>query len=224
MLHQSRISLYYRFCCQLLATMACALMVSDQALALDKPQYDVVHTAGKVEYRRYQPYIVAETTVDENDDYNDAANEGFQRLFNYISGANREQTKIAMTAPVQQVAKEDGRKIAMTAPVQQSATPSGWVVSFMLPHEFTLNDAPIPTDPRVQLRAVPGRLMAVLRYSGRWTERNFEKQRSRLTEQLQNASIKTLSKAESAVYNPPFMPPFLRRNEVMFEVASFPQS
>lgn len=199
------------------------LVVPGIVSAIEQPEFEVLYRNDELEYRRYAGYVVAETEVVAVADYNEAANEGFRRLFDYISGANSGQRKIAMTAPVQQVSTAvEGDKIAMTAPVQQVSTATGWRVAFMLPSLYTLEDAPPPTDSRVYLRQVPARVMAVWRYSGRWTQNNFEKHKALLLEQLQLEGVSPVAPPESAVYNPPFMPPFMRRNEIMVEVDSLP--
>ena len=64
--------------------------------------------------------------------------------------------------------------------------------------------------------------MAVLRYSGRWTERNLVKYEQRLRERLQEHGIEVMGVTESAAYNPPFTPPFMRRNEIMVKVEGYP--
>jgi len=69
---------------------------------------------------------------------------------------------------------------------------------------------------------VPSRLMAVLRYSGRWTEKNFVEKQEELRHAVENASLERIGEFESAAYDPPFMPPFMRRNEVMVEVNTLP--
>jgi len=192
------------------------------AVALEKPEYEVLYQDGKIEYRLYQPYIVAQTNVSVEDEYNGASNEGFRRLFKYITGANNTDIDIAMTAPVQMNMDNAGEKIAMTAPVQQKSNGDFLQVAFMLPSKFNMDTAPAPTDERVFIREIPGRIMAVIRYSGRWTDRNRAKYEKRLRENLQSHGIDTVSGAETAAYNPPFTPPFLRRNEIMLEVREHP--
>ena len=194
------------------------------AVALEKPEYEVLYQDGKIEYRLYQPYIVAQTNVSVEDEYNGASNEGFRRLFKYITGANNTDIDIAMTAPVQMNMDNAGEKIAMTAPVQQKSNGDFLQVAFMLPSEFNMDTAPAPTDKRVFIRKIPGRIMAVIRYSGRWTDRNRAKYEKRLRENLQSHGIDTFSGAETAAYNPPFTPPFLRRNEIMLEVREHPSN
>jgi len=203
-----------------IAIFAALPFLGDFAMALEQPDYSVVYKDADIEYRQYEPYLVAETVIENASQYSDAGNEGFRRLFRYITGSNRTQAKIAMTAPVQQA--PTGEKIAMTAPVQQTNVADGWRVAFMLPTEYTLDTAPVPTDTRVQIRPIRGRLMAVLRYSGRWTERNYATKRSQLAAAIDAESISSVGDFQSALYNPPYTPPFMRRNEVMIEVSGLP--
>jgi hypothetical protein len=197
-----------------------SLVAGSDAMSYEEPGYKVLHAAGDVEYRQYEPHLVAETLVQGAADYDRAGNEGFRRLFKYITGGNTGQAKIAMTAPVSQAAQ--GEKIAMTVPVQQAGSAEGWRVAFMLPREYTLATAPVPTDQRIRVIEVPGRLMAVLRYSGRWTEGNYIANRDNLLRILAAAGVHTLSEPQLARYNAPFSLPFLRRNEVLVEVDKVP--
>jgi hypothetical protein len=189
-------------------------------MSYEEPGYSVITHSGPVEYRRYQAYLVAETLVADRADFDSAGNEGFRRLFKYISGGNTSQSRITMTAPVSQAAQPE--KIAMTVPVQQQGAAAGWRIAFMLPAQYTIETAPKPSDPRVQLTAVPQRLVAVLRYSGRWTESNYRQHRDELLRGLSQAGIKCSGEPWLARYNAPFSLPFLRRNEVLIEVDRVP--
>lgn len=191
-------------------------------MSYEEPDYTVLYKDGSIEYREYSPYLIAETVIENVDDYKDAGNEGFRRLFRYITGNNRSQSEISMTVPVQQAPASV--KIAMTVPVQQSNSNDGWSLAFTLPSDYTLETAPVPDDSRIRIREVPARTVAVLRYSGRWTESNFTKKKSALQEALTSRGIETIGQMQSAVYNAPFMPPFLRRNEVMVEVNRVPEA
>jgi len=202
---------------------SCAILLAGQSImALEKPEYEVVCEDGRIEYRLYAPYVVAETQVTVDRSYNSASNEGFRRLLAYITGSNTVSTDIAMTAPVQMTMAETNEEIAMTAPVQTQEEDGALLIAFMLPSKYSFADAPLPTDSRVSLRTIPSRLMAVIRYSGRWTESNRNRYESQLRDSVDAAGIEILSNAESAAYNPPFTPPFMRRNEIMFEVSSHP--
>ena len=193
------------------------------ALALEKPKYQVLYEDDRIEYRLYEPYIVAETYVELTRSYNNASISGFRRLLGYITGDNVFNQDIDMTAPVQMSTPMLGQEIAMTTPVQTQTLEEKLQIAFMLPSKFSLDNAPTPTDQRVSLRQIPSRLMAVIRYSGRWTERNRNRYETRLRESVEAAGIEILSNSESAAYNPPFTPPFMRRNEIMFEVGSYPR-
>ncbi|MDH4023301.1 MAG: heme-binding protein [Gammaproteobacteria bacterium] len=196
------------------------LLAGEQAMAIEQPRYEVAYRDGDVEYRQYEPYLVAETEVTDADDFDAAGNEGFRRLFRYIAGGNDGGSEIAMTAPVTQDKK--GAKIAMTTPVAQDPSPEGWRIAFMLPSAFTIDTAPRPTDKRVYIRQVPGKLVATLRFSGRWTTRNYERYKAELARSLQAAGVSAVTEPMVARYNPPYTPPFLRRNEISVQVDQLP--
>jgi hypothetical protein len=40
---------------------------------------------------------------------------------------------------------------------------------------MTLETAPVPANPNVRVREMPGRLAAAMRYSGRWTEAGYRR-------------------------------------------------
>jgi len=199
-----------------LATVA-SLLASSSAMAIEEPSFRVLEQDGAFALREYAPYVVAETRVES--DFESAGNAAFQRLFRYISGQNVAQEKIAMTAPVTQSRSETrGEKIAMTAPVTQKAAGNGYRVAFTLPSSYTLETAPIPLDKTIEIRAVPAQLVASWRYSGRWTESNYRESEARLREQIAKRDLETSGEPTLARYNPPFMPSFLRRNEVLIPV------
>ena len=184
-------------------------------MAIEEPDYAILESAKDFELRRYDSYIVAETLVEAA--FDDAGNEGFRRLFAYISGQNRKKAAISMTAPVSQ--KEDYEEIAMTAPVNQQREAGKWRVTFMMPSEYTLETLPEPLDDRVELREVEGKLVAALKYSGTWSKKRFEKKKERLESLIQERGLSPVGEPVFARYNPPFMPWFLRRNEVLIPVA-----
>jgi hypothetical protein len=199
-----------------LATVA-ALLASSSAMAIEQPSFRVLERDGAFELREYAPHVVAETRVEAS--FTDAGNAAFQRLFRYISGDNVAQQKIAMTAPVTQSRSEaGGEKIAMTAPVTQVAADDGYRVAFTLPASYTLETAPTPLDKTIEIRAVPAQLVASWRYSGRWTENNYREHEAELRAAIEARNLEVAGEPILARYNPPFMPSFLRRNEVLVPV------
>jgi hypothetical protein len=163
---------------------------------VEQAKYDVLKKIGKIEIRRYPSLVIARV-----DGYGDS---GFNLLFRFISGNNRQASNIAMTAPVV------SEQIAMTAPVL-SETGS---IAFIMPEGYTLETTPVPIDDRVKILEIPERVVAALRFSGRWSTSLFENKSEELLDELKNAGLKPDGQVFSMRYNGPFTPWFLRRNEV----------
>jgi len=198
------------------------LLLPSLAFGLEEPKYEMIGEYDGIEYREYADYIVVETLVEGDLSRDEASNIGFRRLFRYITGENDGGAEISMTAPVQ-VAEPQGAEIAMTAPVQSVNTEQGWTISFVVPGKYTWDTVPQPTNPDVYLRqAAPGKITAVIRFSGRWTEKNALKARNELYEKLEEANVSPISKPIIAAYNSPFSIPWFRRNEILVEVDTAP--
>jgi hypothetical protein len=163
-------------------------------------KYEVVRKLAKAEIRRYPPIVIARVEgYGEN---------GFDILFRFISGENRQKTRVKMTAPVV------SQRIEMTAPVFSDRGS----LAFVMPSEYRLETTPEPTDDRVKVIEVLERLVAALRFSGRWTSSFFEKKTKELLEELSKSEIRTVGSVFNMLYNAPFTPSFMRRNEVAIEV------
>jgi len=188
--------------------------------SVEQPDYSVVTAAGSFELRQYEPKVVAETVVDA--DFRDAGRIAFKRLFGYISGDNRANIEISMTAPVlaEHPAQTGATKIAMTAPVTREPSVNGWRFAFVLPAEYEIGNAPLPNDDRIQLKRIPAKKVAVLRYSGLWRKSDFAENRMRLAEWIERSGLEAESPARVASYDPPWTLPSLRRNEVMIDIKS----
>jgi effector-binding domain-containing protein len=189
-------------------------IVSRSAMATEEAKYQVVSKTGNFEIRDYAPQVVAETVV--NGTREEAGNKAFNRLFGYISGKNQSSGKIAMTAPVSQIPASE--KISMTAPVGQQQVEGGWVVSFTMPASYTLETLPAPTDSTVKLRLIPACRMAVVRYSGRWSQEHYSRYEAELKKWVSENGLKILGEPVWARYNAPFTPWFLRRNEILIPI------
>jgi len=194
-----------------------ALLVAKSAMAVEKAKYTVLEKEDDFEIRQYESQIVAETFVEG--DLEEVGNEGFRRLYAYISGENTKKQSISMTAPVGQETRSE--KIAMTAPVKQEKKDNQWRITFLMPAEYTLEMLPEPDDARVKLAREPGRLMAAVKYSGTWSEEGYEENKALLEEYLQKRGLTKAGEPVWARYDPPFMPWFLRRNEVLIPVEGF---
>jgi hypothetical protein len=183
-------------------------------MAIEEPSYEVVQQLDGAEVRQYAPYVVAQVLVAGPAEQ--AGSEAFPILAGYIFGKNRGERKFDMTAPVTQAAVPV--KMAMTAPVTQAASAGGTLVQFALPKGVTLATAPEPLDPRVQLREVPGHRVAVIRFSGFWSQANYNEHLAKLQAALRTAQLRWTGEPTLSRYNPPFTPWFLRRNEIWLSV------
>jgi hypothetical protein len=192
------------------------LLFGEITLAIEKLPYTVLEKEGYFELRRYDTRIVAETTVEG--DFKAVGDEGFRRLFDYISGSNRTKQEIAMTSPVSQESNSDSEKIEMTAPVNQERMEGNWRITFVMPKKYTLETLPDPIDDRVKLKEVQGSLVAAVRYSGTWSQDRYEKNKGMLEDWIRRKGFVSAGEPIFARYNPPFMPWFLRRNEVWIPV------
>ncbi|MBK7592055.1 MAG: heme-binding protein [Betaproteobacteria bacterium] len=188
--------------------------IASIATATEEPPYTVIQQHEGIEVRSYAPYLVAEVVVPGPADA--AGNQGFRILAAYIFGKNRGERRIEMTAPVTQT--PEPRTIAMTAPVTQVATETGYVIQFKMPAEFTLDTLPEPLDPQVRLKEVPGGRFAVIRYSGSWSEGNYSEHLARLRQGVEAAGIRTRGDPIYSRYDAPFVPWFMRRNEIWLQV------
>ena len=170
---------------------------------------------GDIEVRDYAAYTVAEVTV--NTDANYAGSRAFPILAGYIFGKNKGERTLAMTAPVTQRAVPV--KMAMTAPVTQTPSGSGFLVQFVLPKGVTVANAPEPLDACINLREMPPKRVAVIRYSGFWSESNYNDHLAKLQSQLRGANIAWVGVPMYSRYDGTTTPWFMRRNEIWLQLA-----
>ncbi len=181
---------------------------------IEKAGYKVFEKKGAIELRLYPPQIVAETAVEG--DFTNVGNEGFRRLFNYISGNNRTRQSIAMTAPVGQ--QPQSEKIQMTAPVGQQKSGETYLITFMMPSKYTMETLPEPNDSRVTLRLIPEHYAVAITYGGTWSQSRYDKHQTKLLAFIAERGLTPQGEPVFARYDPPFMPFFFRRNEILIEI------
>jgi hypothetical protein len=212
-----------------------ALTFGEAAMAIEEPAFELLEKADQIELRQYRPVIVAETVVEGN--MSSASNAGFRLIADYIFGNNlpvrggsdKASEKISMTAPVSVEPAAPSEKIAMTAPV--NVEPQGdaaggvmsskrWRVQFTMPAAYTMETLPKPRNPAVALREVPGRRVAVIVFSGFSGEEKSQQKTDELLAWLKTKNLTAIGTPQLARYNPPWALPFLRRNEVLIDVAA----
>ena len=186
--------------------------------ATQEPSYQIVRTLDGTEVRQYTPYTVAEVLVPGP--AGEAGGQAFPILAGYIFGKNKGERKLEMTAPVTQAAAPV--KLEMTAPVTQTAAPSGFVVQFVLPQGVTAASAPEPLDARIQLRDVSPTPVGVIRYSGFWSDANYNEHLAKLQAALRSAGLPWTGEPVYSRYDAPYMPWFMRRNEIWLTLVTTP--
>ena len=179
---------------KILSIIILGLIITSKGMAYEEVNYEVVKKDKIYEIRKYSDRLAIETKV---------SNKGssFRKLFNYISGNNKNNEEIKMTTPVTQVEK----KGSMT-------------MQFYLPSRFNKDNIPSPSNSDVKILNIKGGYYAVIEYSGRASDKNFIKNKNILENELKKNDISILSPPIKATYNSPFTLPLLRRNEAMFKI------
>ena len=163
-------------------------------MAYEESKYNVVKSNEIYEIRKYSDRLAVQVV-------NTNQNNSFQKLFNYISGNNETNEEIKMTTPVTQMKKK-----------------GNMTMQFYLPSKFNKDNIPNPSRSDVEIVNIEGGYYAVIRYSGRASDKNFIKHKEILENELKKDDISILSLPIRATYNGPFTLPMFRRNEVMFEI------
>ena len=154
--------------------------------------YSVVRSDGDFELRDYPALKMVETTMKEG-----GSGGSFNRLFRFITGGN-----------------DAGEKIAMTTPVFMAG--SEGTMAFVMPAD--LKRVPQPTDGSVTVRELPAGRFAVLRFSGARSPQQETQHLERLNAWAAAQGLMASAAPVYAYFDPPWTPPFLRRNEVMLRV------
>ena len=163
-------------------------------MANEEAKYDVVKSNEIYEIRKYSDRLAVQAL-------NTNENNSFRKLFNYISGDN-----------------ETNEEIKMTIPVTQMENKGNMTMQFYLPSKFNKDNVPYPSSSDVKIVNIEGGYYAVIRYSGRASNKNFIKHKEILENELKKDNISILGPAIKASYNSPFTLPMLKRNEAMFIV------
>jgi len=168
-------------------------------VSVDIIPYETVEKNASFEVRRYESLVFASTHMSEG---LDSAYAPFRKLFDYISGNNKNTEKIAMTAPV-----------FLDQHEQTTET-----MSFVLPANFSLSTTPLPKDTAVKLSELRNFTVAVISFSGFLNQSSILIHRSKLQNWIIKRGFKAIGQPKAAGYNPPFTLPFLRRNEILIPI------
>ena len=166
----------------------------------EKLPYTLVSKLGDIEIRQYPAHLLVQ--VREPGEFFKAGNRAFQPLFNYITGSNVSNQKIAMTAPVlQEVVGDDSH-----------------LVSFVMPKDFDLESIPAPSSQRVSIVQIGEHFAAAIKFSGSWNSQRFEDKGKELLAAVKSAGLVTIGSLYWARFDPPFKPGFMKHNEVLIKI------
>jgi hypothetical protein len=193
------------------------LFFSSYLMATEEPEFILILKNENFEIRQYNSKILAQVTVIGG--FDDATSKGFKILADYIFGNNLSlegNKKIDMTAPV--VLEPISEVIEMTAPVLAEGVNKEWIVSFVMPKEYSIDTLPKPNNKDIRISSLPAERYAVVVFSGLVRESTYSKQIKLLNSFITNENLITVGQVQIARYNPPWTLPFFRRNELMIRI------
>ncbi len=165
---------------------------------IEEQKYKILQTFEDVQIREYEPVIYASVTTANN------SSSLFRILAGYIFGANEDNQKIAMTAPVHM--QPDNLND------NQSTT-----MKFVMPSKYSLDQLSKPTDPRIVMEKSDVKRFAAISYSGYNNDSKFNLFSLKLREILDNNNISYINKPIYLGYDSPYKF-WNRKNEVIFEI------
>jgi hypothetical protein len=175
-----------------------ATFVVTSRAGYETASYKVEKKSGKFEIRQYASMTVVTAPMNGN-----SQNGSFGKLFQYISGSNEGEQKIAMTTPVFMPADSSGRTKEM---------------QFVVPGDVAKKGAPSPKDKSVRLKSMSGGKYAALRFSGRSGSADRKKKLAELKALIKAEGLSVSGSPIFAGYDPPWTPGPMRRNEVLVRV------
>lgn len=161
--------------------------------------YEVLKKDGKFEIRSYQELITV--AVEES---NLLSGNGFGSIFQYISGDNESKEKISMTTPVFNELKEDGV-----------------TTEFVMPGHFNASTLPKPKNKNLSVKKAESRTVLAITFNGSINETRLGFYKKLLSDYATRNRLTTTGVFRLARYNPPFMPSFLRRNELLIDLVGY---
>ena len=176
----------------------CTAFVVTSRAGYETASYEVEKKSGKFEVRQYAGHTVVTAPMNGN-----SQNGSFGKLFQYISGSNEADQKIAMTTPVFMPADSSGTTKEM---------------QFVVPDDVAKGGAPSPKDKSVKLKRLSGGKYAALRFSGRSGSADRKKKLAELKALIKAEGLTASGTPIFAGYDPPWTPGLMRRNEVMMRV------
>ncbi|MGB4588621.1 MAG: heme-binding protein [Clostridiaceae bacterium] len=161
--------------------------------------YEVLKKDGKFEIRSYEELITV--GVKEN---NLVSGNGFGSIFQYISGDNENREKISMTTPVINELNEEGV-----------------TTEFVMPRRYNASTLPKPENKNLSIKKLESRTVLAITFNGSINDQRLRFYKKLLLDYAKKNSLTTTGIFRLARYNPPFIPSFLRRNELLIDLKGY---
>jgi len=174
----------------------------------EEPEFRPLESDGDHQIRDYPALTVAETVV--NGPRREALDQGHRILADYLAARSRDGDELPMLNPVIQ---DSGAPMASDPPLFDDDLEGAWRTRVVMPAGRSADDLPDPPE-GVGLVELPARKVAVVSFSGRWTDALLAEQEDRLRGWLAKRGVRSKGEPEYAFYNSPMIPGPLRRNEV----------
>lgn len=174
--------------------------------AYESADYLVVESDGGIQIRDYPELLLVATSMQPGSGGNDGS---FGRLFQYISGKNDQNKKVAMTTPVFMETRHD------RGPDDRQCKGQ---MGFVIPRKIAEQKVPGPTNDQVRVRKRPAGRFGVIRFAGNIADQKLADKEVFLRQWLTDHNYKAVGEVELAGYDPPWIPGLFRRNEILIRV------
>lgn len=165
----------------------------------ESPKYALRQRLGRVEIREYPDLVLAETPSRLASEGRDG---GFMRLFRFISKGNAGAQALPMTTPVFYRGAGEAQSMA-----------------FVMKPGVSMEKVPAPLDGAVRINKRESGLFAVLRMRGARVGRVQQEAMEAVRSALKDSEWRLEGDPEFAFYDPPWIPSFLEKNELVWRVS-----
>lgn len=163
--------------------------------------FKTLEKQGPFEIREYGPIVIAETIIPG--ERQTALDQGVRMLEGYISGGNAK-----------------GEKLPMTLPITEQLSKKGWAIRFILPEERAAADFPKPDNSHIEIKLIDRKRFVLIRFEGVVDDLKIHEKLIELMDFAVARKLIVRNEAILALYNPSWVPGFLRRNELLLQLES----
>lgn len=159
-------------------------------MSYEKLTYKVIQKDHRIEIRTYDPFVTMKASRPKTN--------GFQTLFQYISGDNEANQRIKMTVPV-------------ITDLNESA-----YIAFTMPKDVVKKGYPKANHPHIEFEEHASKTYVCIRFTGLLSQ--SKKYVQQLRNYIQKEKLEPLDEPILLRYQGPFTPAFLRTHDIMIHI------